>query len=310
MGIPVIIIRGILESGKSYFIKDALYRGDFGDLGRLLILSQEEGVEEFDSEFLTSYSASVEYVEKEDWNDKNINELVRKHKPQVIFVECNEMWGQKDIKYPSYFDIQQVMTIIDGTTFNVYFGAMRQLFVDMVKDSEVVLINRCKPIPETSQMKRNLKMINGSAGILALDENGNQLKLESDLPYDLNGEVIKIDLNGFGDFYVDSFEEKERYEGRIVEFECQAMFSKQLPPKTFVAARYAMTCCADDIQIIGHLCSYAGKVVIQNESWIKLRAVVHYVKFRGAPDEQLVLDLLDYEIIKQKGYEEGLLMLK
>ena len=45
-GIPVISVRGILESGKTYFIIDSLTRGDFGDLGKVLILAQEEGVEE------------------------------------------------------------------------------------------------------------------------------------------------------------------------------------------------------------------------------------------------------------------------
>ena len=95
-----------------------------------------------------------------------------------------------------------------------------------------------------------------------------------------------------------------------MEFECQAMFSKQLPPKTFVAARYALTCCADDIQVIGHLCSYSQKVVIENESWIKLKAVVRYVRFRGSPDEQVILDFISYEPIPQKTYEEGLLILK
>ena len=43
MGIPVLIIQGILESGKSFFIKNSIIRGDFGDLGKILILSQEEG---------------------------------------------------------------------------------------------------------------------------------------------------------------------------------------------------------------------------------------------------------------------------
>ena len=64
MGIPVIIIKGILESGKSYFIKDSLIRGDFGDLGKILILSQEEGVEEFDEKFLKKFFNNIVEVHK------------------------------------------------------------------------------------------------------------------------------------------------------------------------------------------------------------------------------------------------------
>ena len=58
-GIPVIIVRGVLESGKTFFIKDSLARGDFGDLGKVLILSQEDGVEVFENEMLIKDSLST-----------------------------------------------------------------------------------------------------------------------------------------------------------------------------------------------------------------------------------------------------------
>ena len=45
-GIPAVIIRGILEGGKTTFIIDSIRNGDFGDLGRVLILTQEDGEEE------------------------------------------------------------------------------------------------------------------------------------------------------------------------------------------------------------------------------------------------------------------------
>ncbi len=307
MGIPVIIIKGILESGKSYFIKDSLIRGDFGDLGKILILSQEEGVEEFDEEFLSTYNASFEYLDKDEWEGKQINDVVRKHKPQVIFIECNQMWGS-DVFYPSYFDVQQVITIIDGSSFNSYFQSMRQLFFDMIKESELVIINRCEPTQETSKIKKNIKVINSALEIIALDKSGNQIRLASDLPYDVSGDIIDIKLKDFGDFYVDSFESIDRYQNKIVKFECMALFSNELPPKTFVAGRGALTCCIDDIQTIGHLCAYTEKDVINNESWIELTAKVHYMDFQG--ETRLVLEYIESKELPMPPPEQQLVNLK
>ena len=93
MGIPVVVIRGILESGKTKFIIDSLINGDFGDLGKTLIFAEEQGEEEYFDEDLKRCKANVVYIEnKEDFNDKFINEKVREFKPHVIFIEANEMW--------------------------------------------------------------------------------------------------------------------------------------------------------------------------------------------------------------------------
>ncbi len=310
MGLPVVIIRGILESGKTTFIQNSLKNKDFGDLGRVLILSLESGEVEYDQTLLKKCNAQVEYVEnKEDFTFSKINDLVRKYKPHVLFIEVNETWEFEELPLPSYFDIQQVMLIIDGTTFSTYFSNMRQRFFNMITGSEIVLINRCKPVVETSQFKRSVKMINNNVAVLALDENDKEIKLESDLPYSLKGEIIKINLDDFGAFYIDTFENKDRYVGKVVEFECMAVFDKKLPPKSFIAGRLAMTCCVDDIQLIGHLCAYKQELNIKDRSWVKLKAHVHYLKFKGAKGEQIVFDALEITPIENIDDEKALLKL-
>lgn len=311
MGIPVVVIRGILESGKTSFIVDALKNGDFGDLGKTLIFAQEQGEVEYNEDILKSCKSNIVYLEnKEDWNDTFINEKVREFKPHVIFLEVNEMWDYDSLKMPPYFDIQQVMTIIDGTTFSAYFNNMRQKFNDMIKSSDIVIINRCKASPETSGFKRSVKLINPSVAVLALDSNNQELKLESDLPYSLKEEVINISLEDFGVFYIDTFESKDRYQGRIVEFDCMAVFDRKLPKKSFIAGRLAMTCCVDDIQLIGHLVAYKDDIKLKNKSWIHLKAAVHYMKFKGNPEEQVVFDALEITPIETPDDERALLTLR
>ena len=310
MGIPVVVIRGILESGKTRFIIDSLKNGDFGDLGKTLIFAEEQGEEEYNEEELKKCKANVVYLDsKEDFNDKFINEKVREFKPHVIFIEANEMWDIDQMQNPPYFDVQQVMTIIDGTTFTAYFNNMRQKFNDMIKASDIVIINRCKPTPETSSFKRSVKLINPQVAVLALDDDNKELKLESDLPYSLKEDIISISLEDFGVFYIDTFESKDRYEGRIVEFDCMAVFDRKLPKKSFIAGRLAMTCCVDDIQLIGHLVAYKGDVSLKNKSWIHLKAAIHYMKFKGNPEEQVVFDALEITPIETPNDERALLTL-
>ena len=84
MGLPVVVIRGILESGKTTFLTDSLINGDFGDVGKTLILSQEEGETLYDSDYLKSANASVVNIDSvSDWNLDNLNRLVASYKPQV-----------------------------------------------------------------------------------------------------------------------------------------------------------------------------------------------------------------------------------
>ena len=310
MGLPVVVIRGILESGKTTFLTDSLINGDFGDVGKTLILSQEEGETLYDNDYLKSANASVVNIDSvSDWNLDNLNRLVASYKPQVVFIEANEMWNFDSLVMPNYFDIQQTVTIIDGETFNLYINNMRQKFNDMIRASELVIINRCKETPETSNMKRNVKMMNNSAMVIATDYTGKQLNLASDLPFDVSGEEITLTLNDFGAWYVDTFDSKSRYEGKIIQFDCMAVFNKKLPPRSFIAGRKALTCCADDIQLLGHLCAFPKGFSLKNESWITLKARIHYMKFRGAEEEQVVLELLSAKPIPTPNEEDALVKL-
>ena len=54
--IPVYVIDGLLESGKTTFIKDTITSDDFFKKGITLILSGEEGEVEYEQSFLDKYN--------------------------------------------------------------------------------------------------------------------------------------------------------------------------------------------------------------------------------------------------------------
>ena len=51
-GVPIYLITGFLESGKTSFIKDLLTDEGFTDGERTLLICCEEGIEEYEEELL------------------------------------------------------------------------------------------------------------------------------------------------------------------------------------------------------------------------------------------------------------------
>ena len=295
---PAVVVNGIIESGKTKFIVDSLRNGDFGDIGKVLILSEEEGIEEYDEKELKKFNAvSYTFSSPEEFTVEKINELIKTYKPNAVFFEMNAMWNNENLKFPPYILVENSFTIIDATTFKTYFANMRQKFADMIKSSDVVILNRCKDTPEMAGYKRSLKIINTNAVYIALDENGNNISFEDELPYKLTDEIVIKDED-FGIFYIDTFDNGNRYDGKTVEFNCICAWSDELPKSTFVAGRPAMTCCANDIQFIGHLCYYKPPIDFKKNTWAHIKAKVRY--FLGDNEEpQIVLELLKLDEIEE-----------
>ena len=296
---PAVLVRGILESGKTTFIIDSLLNGDFGDIGRVLVLSTEEGEVEYDPSALAKVNAVYYPFESpEDFTVEKINDLIRVNKPHALFIEENAMWDWENIKLPPYVMVEQTFTIIDATTFKIYFNNMRQKFQDMVGSSDIVIMNRCEESSEMAGYKRSLKLINKNAYFITLGKDGNPVSFVEELPYKIADEM-KISDNDFGVFYIDTFDNRSRYEGKIVEFNCMTVLSSKLPENTFVAGRLAMTCCANDIQLIGHLCSSDKPLKLKNKAWVHLRARIHYLSENEQDEPQIILEYLKSEPITE-----------
>ena len=208
------------------------------------------------------------------------------------------MWDWNEIKLPPYVVVEQIFAIIDATTFKIYFNNMRQNFQDIVGASNIVIMNRCEESSEMAGYKRSLKLINKDAYFITLGKDGKPVSFVEELPYKISDEM-NISDDDFGIFYIDTFDNRARYEGKIVEFNCMTVTSKNLPENTFVAGRLAMTCCANDIQLIGHLCGYNMPLKIKNKGWVHLRARIHYLSENENDEPQIVLELLKIKEIPE-----------
>ena len=125
------------------------------------------------------------------------------------------------------------------------------------------------------------------------------------LPYDLDADIIKINDEDYGTFYIDMFDHKENYENKTVEFNAMVFMSKTLPKNTFVAGRLAMTCCSDDIQLYGHLCINNSKEKLTDRCWVHIIANIKFEWSEQYQEEECVLYPISLK--KTKGLENPVL---
>ncbi|MBQ9948485.1 MAG: GTPase, partial [Oscillospiraceae bacterium] len=98
MELPVYLITGFLESGKTSFILDTLKDKRFIKGQKTLIISCEEGEVEYEEKDLKAAKAVVEYIEDEDdFNEEYLSSLVKKHSPTQIMLEFNGMWSLRNM---------------------------------------------------------------------------------------------------------------------------------------------------------------------------------------------------------------------
>lgn len=298
--IPVFFIDGFLDSGKTTFIVDVIKTDGFD--GKTLLLVCEEGEVEYDCRMLKAiYNTDVEYFSsQEDFDYIKVGKMLDQYKPDRVVIEMNGMWDLEKLQFPRELDIMQVIYFIDTTTFGTYFNNMRQKFVDIIKRSSVVCFINCTDSSKQIEPYRSaLKMINSNTQFMIMDkEMRAKDAFEEPLPYDIEQDVIKIEERDYGTFYIDTFDHKERYDGKTVEYDIMVVLSEKLPPNSFIAGRFIMNCCADDIQLFGFLADDTLGLKLKDRQWIHLKANISYEWSEEYNEEELVLKPISIDLIE------------
>lgn len=276
---PIYLITGFLESGKTNLIKNMLSDEDFSQGERTLLIVCEEGEEEYEKELLRKSNTVMEVIESfEDLTENNLALMNDKYLPERIIIEYNSVWGIENlfrIKKPVEWELAQMVTLIDATTFDNYLTNMRQLMTEGPKLADLVIFNRCDENTKKSPYRRIIKGMNNTCNIIFenVDGTSDDGVGEEDLPYDMKADVIEIKDDQFGIWYIDCMEHPARYNERKIRIKGMGFRLENLPKKTYVFGRFAMTCCADDIGGIGFICRYKDKFPKEKE-WFYLNAKI------------------------------------
>ncbi|MDO4616026.1 MAG: GTP-binding protein [Lachnospiraceae bacterium] len=280
--IPIYLITGFLESGKTSFINFTVQQDYFQIMEPTLLIACEEGEVEYDEEMLQLYNTKLEVIDsKEEFTLEKLRKLEEQYHPDRIILEYNPLWSVKELEetmeLPEGWGIVQQIVTIDGTTAQVYMNNMRSLFSEMVKNADLVMFNRCDSTMPLANFRRSIKVNNPAAEIVFEDKNREITDIfEDSVPYDLDADVIEIDDVDYGIFYVDLGDHPERYQGKTVHFKGMVLKSRDLGADYFVPGRTAMTCCADDTAFIGYICLSKNAPKLPMGSWVDVTAKVDF----------------------------------
>ena len=262
--VPVYLITGFLESGKTSFLSFTLQQDYFQIDGKTLLILCEEGEEEYDEEALKQCNTVVESIDsEEELTSERLAAMEILHQPERVIIEYNGMWlvsKFEEMEKPEGWGVEQHITCVDASTFQVYMD------------------------------RRSIKVVNQRAEIIFEDEEGELGDLfEDEMPFDIDAPVIDILPEDYGIWFVDSMDHPDRYVGKTVHFKARALKPRGMGSKFFVPGRTAMTCCADDTTFLGYICKSAFAPKIAEGQWVDVTAKVAFEKRMEYQGEGIVL---------------------
>lgn len=277
------LMTGFLDSGKTEFLKFTLSQDYFQIEGTTLLILCEEGEVEYDPQEMLEYNVRIERVQEQaELTEVWLEEMDAKYHPERVVIEYNGMWKVSDfekMKLPEGWGIEQKLTTVDASTFQMYLTNLKPLFVEMVRDSEMVVFNRCTDRKPLAGYRRSVKVVSPQAEVIFEDENGEVENIFLDeVPYDLDAPVIEVRREDYGIWYVDVMEHPKRYKGKTVEFTARVLKPKGFPSKVFMPGRMAMTCCADDTTFLGYVCKSPYAPKLKKGQWVKIRAKIGFAR--------------------------------
>lgn len=275
--VPVYIINGFLESGKTTFISGAILADPKMAREKILVVVCEEGEVEYEN--LPENVCVAVIDDKESVASDTFGKLREKYRPTFVVIEYNGVWGMQKLyqtPLPRSWRIADQMTIVDGTSFESYFSNMKSIFADMLRSSSSVIVNRCQRDDDFKFYRDSIKRCTPQAEILYVnDEEGiMDIMLDDELPYSLDDPVIVLDKESFVIWYIDMVDNVDRYIGKTVEYVAQVAKPDYFREDFFFPGNNVMTCCAEDMQFLGFVCRYERASELKEGSFVRVRAEI------------------------------------
>ena len=292
--IPVYLIAGFLDAGKTNFINGILEDG-FARQDRTLLLCCEEGEEEYNPKALDNVTV-ITIEDEEELKCSYLKELEKKYRPQQVLIEYNGMWQMERLYrevLPANWVLYQIMTMVEASTFDLYAKNMGQLMMEKITNADMLVFNRCTPELRDSLRKRNLRMVNRRADIFLenVDGSSEDYLTGDECPFDLSQDVIDIPDDDFGVWYVDVMDHPDRYDGKLVHMKLIMCHSKKYPG-IHCPGRFAMVCCENDIQFLGLIAKGDTLDQYENRDWIEVTARMSAEKHKAYKGVGPVMNVL------------------
>ena len=303
METPVYVFTGLLESGKTTLIYEVVKEEGFLEPGDTVLVQCEEGEASLDAGFLEKYSImKVTVASEQELNEQLWKRIEEEYAPMQVLMEYNGMWETEkmfDCGMPEDWYIGGVYTTVNADTAELYLTNMRKMFMEPLKASNLVIINRCDKDIDKIRFRRVIKGLNPQCQLAFEGKNGEMMEnAEDEMPFDYSGSSVKIEDMDYGLWYVDAIEHPSRYMGKDIEFTAKFCASREEGNDYFIPGRHVMTCCEDDIQFLGFICYFEKGMAdgYDHGDWVRVK-----VGFDFGPhemygyDEGPILELISIE---------------
>lgn len=293
--IPVYLIAGFLDGGKTDFINGILEDG-FAREDKTLLICCEEGELEYEQKALDNVTV-VTVDEETALTCSQCKEWEKQYKPKQVLIEYNGMWSMERLYrevLPANWVLYQVMTFVDANTFETYAKNMGQIMMEKITNADLLVFNRCTDELKAALRKRNLRMVNRRADIYLENTDGTSedYVTEDMAPFDLSGGHLDVPDNDYGIWYVDMMDNPQRYDGITVRYKALMCHSKKFPG-IHCPGRFAMVCCNNDMQFLALVCKGQELEKFKNRQWVEIQATVKKEKCQAYDGEGPVLYVTD-----------------
>ena len=303
--VPVYLITGFLDSGKTTFLRDTLQMDYFNDGSRTLVILCEEGEEEYGDDFLQDHNCvqtvvrhpyetpSPEEADLPPFTSETIWELDQEHLPDRVLLEYNGMWPLQILseQLPGIWQLYQIILAIDASTYDVYSNdpAMMSRVIAAAQEADLVYFNRCTEDMNLPSWKRTIQVVNRQAQIIFEDDEKNDMEVGTLVPWNMEDSHIDLEDEDYGIWYVDAMENPQDYAGKTISFLSVVRFGSKVPRNAFAAGRDIITCCAADARFFGYLCYYDKAASLHPGSWVRINAEIRLERAPMYNQEGIVL---------------------
>ncbi len=288
--VPVYVISGFLDGGKTNFLKYTMAEDYFNDGTKSLLVLCEEGEEEYDDAFLKKTRAQMVKVGNPDEiTPEYFENLQKTYKPERVLIEYNGMWDIKkmvEMPLPKYWLMYQIITVLDGSSFALYLNNIKMSAMLLLTNTDMVIFNRCDQTTDLVLYQRTVRSVNARCDLVFEDTNGKEMECpEPDLPYDVKQKKIGISDENYATFFLDLQEHPDRYVDKEITSTFNLLRERRFPKNMFVGGRKAMTCCAADIRFLPYIFIYDQAEKVQKGGWAKVSAVMKWEFHEGYQEE-------------------------
>lgn len=277
--IPVILVTGFLEAGKTQFIQKTIDNEKFGSNENILLLLCEEGIEEYDfSRFVNKKVALHVLDEKKDLDYHVLSRLTDEFDADIVVLEYNGMWHLVDflLNKPENWKIFRTVFIADASSFSMYAQNYKSLVADKANLSDVVIFNRYAKRADVNELHRIIRSISRRAEIYYEADNGMMIvdDIEDPLPFNIESPVIVIKDDDYAIWYSDIMSDAKKYHGKTVKFKALITSRPELPSNVFAVGRYIMTCCEADMEYCWFVALYNKYYSVHGEKLVAVTAEI------------------------------------